>query len=81
MGYTCLVTKSSVFKSNKSQAVRIPKPVALPEHVTHVDVIRQGTARLLVPAGQGWAQFFATPGIDADFLSERRQPLPQVRKR
>ncbi len=74
------MTQSSVFKSNKSQAVRLPKPVALPEHVTRVEVIRQGTARLLVPAGLGWAQFFSTPGIDAGFLTNRKQPEPQVRK-
>lgn len=74
------MTQSSVFKSNKSQAVRLPKPVALPEHVTRVDVIRQGAARLLVPAGEGWAQFFSSPGIDGDFLVDRKQPPPQQRK-
>jgi antitoxin VapB len=74
------MTQSSVFRSNKSQAVRLPKPVALPEHVTRVEVIRQGTARLLVPAGQGWAQFYSTPGIDADFMSDRKQPAPQSRR-
>lgn len=80
MGYTIGMTQSSVFKSNKTQAVRLPKAVALPEHVTKVEVIRQGTARLLVPAGEGWAQFFSTPGIDADFLVDRKQPAPQLRK-
>lgn len=74
------MTQSAVFKSNKSQAVRLPKPVALPDHVTRVEVIRQGTARLLVPAGQGWAQFYSTPGIDADFMEDRKQPAPQSRK-
>ncbi len=75
------MTQTSVFKSNKSQAVRLPKPVALPEHVKRVEVIRQGAARLLVPSGQGWAQFWSTPGIDAKFLAERNQPAPQHRKR
>lgn len=31
--------KAVVFKSNRSQAVRMPKSLALPEDVTHVDVI------------------------------------------
>ncbi len=74
------MTQSTVFKSNKTQAVRLPKAVALPEQVKRVDVIRQGTARLLVPAGTGWDQFYGTPGIDEGFLGNRSQPPPQTRK-
>ncbi|MGH6854156.1 MAG: type II toxin-antitoxin system VapB family antitoxin [Methylococcales bacterium] len=74
------MTQSSVFKSNKSQAVRLPKAVALPEHVKRVEIIRQGTARMILPAGGSWAEFFAGPRIDADFLNNRAQPLPQHRK-
>lgn len=80
LGYTFDMTQSSVFKSNKSQAIRLPKPVALPEHVKRVEVIPQGAGRLIVPAGGSWEAFFAGPRIDEDFLSERRQPHPQVRK-
>jgi antitoxin VapB len=75
------MAQSNVFRSNQTQAIRLAKAVALPEHVKRVDVIRQGTARLIVPAGEGWHQFFAQPPIDDDFLSERNQPLPQTRKR
>ena len=73
------MTKSSVFKSNKSQAVRLPKAVALPDHVKKVEIIAQGTARVIVPAGGTWADFFDGPRIDEDFLSAREQPLPQRR--
>jgi antitoxin VapB len=39
------MTQSTVFKNNKSQAVRLPKPVALPESVKKVDrQIRKGKA-------------------------------------
>ncbi len=31
--------QSTVFKSNKSQAVRLPKPVALPDSVKKVDMV------------------------------------------
>ena len=31
-----------VFKNNKSQAVRLPKPVSLPDTVKEVDIIRLG---------------------------------------
>ncbi|MGH6854071.1 MAG: type II toxin-antitoxin system VapB family antitoxin [Aestuariivirga sp.] len=74
------MTQSSVFKSNKSQAVRLPKAVALPEHVKRVEIIRQGAARMILPAGGSWAEFFAGPRLDADFLSDRMQLPPQRRK-
>ena len=80
LGYTLRMSQTNVFKSNKTQAVRLPKPVALPEHVKRVEVIRQGSGRLLVPAGTGWDQFYSTPGIDGDFLKTRNQPPPQFRK-
>jgi antitoxin VapB len=73
------MTHSTVFKSNKSQAVRLPKAVALPDHVKRVAIVRQGSGRLIVPADGSWEAFFAGPRIDADFLSDRRQPKPQRR--
>jgi antitoxin VapB len=74
------MTHSTVFKSNKTQAVRLPKAVALPDHVTRVNIIRQGNKRLIVPAGGTWADFFAGPRLDDDFLNDRNQPAPQKRK-
>lgn len=73
------MTQSTVFKSNKTQAVRLPKAVALPEHVKRVDIIKQGAARIILPAGGSWEAFFAGPRLDADFLGDRKQPLPQTR--
>jgi len=46
--------RASVFRSNKSQAVRLPKPVALPDSVKKVDIIPLGCGRLIVPAGAAW---------------------------
>jgi antitoxin VapB len=73
------MSRSTVFKSNKTQAVRLPKAVALPEHVKKVEIIAKGSARVILPAGGTWADFFAGPRLDDDFLSERNQPLPQHR--
>jgi antitoxin VapB len=73
------MSQSAVFKSNKTQAVRLPKAVALPEHVKRVNIFAKGNARLIVPAGGNWADFFAGPAIDADFLTDRKQPAPQRR--
>jgi antitoxin VapB len=73
------MSQSTVFKSNKSQAVRLPKAVALPEHVKRVDIIKQGSGRLIVPPGGSWDAFFDDPRLDDDFLTDRVQPAPQRR--
>ena len=71
--------RASVFKSNKSQAVRLPKPVALPDSVKQVDIIPLGRARLIVPAGEAWDSWFEGEGVTDDFMSEREQPDQQER--
>ncbi|MGQ0486272.1 MAG: AbrB/MazE/SpoVT family DNA-binding domain-containing protein [Hyphomicrobiales bacterium] len=53
--------------------------IVLTNVVKRVDIIRHGTGRLIVPAGESWEAFFAGPRLDADFLAERAQPLPQRR--
>lgn len=53
---------ASLFKSNTSQAVRFPKPVAMPESVKRVDIIPIGRARLVVPEGEGWDSWFDGEG-------------------
>jgi antitoxin VapB len=73
------MTQSRIFKSGKMQAVRLPKAVAFPEQVTRVKIIRRGNTRVITPAGGTWEDFFASPPIDKDFLSDRRQPSPHLR--
>ncbi len=45
---------TKVFKSNQSQAVRLPKPVALPENIREVDIVAIGNIRIITPAGKSW---------------------------
>ena len=71
---------ASVFKSNTSQAVRLPKPVALPESVKRVDIIPLGRARLIVPEGEGWDSWFDGEGTTGDFMVQRDQPAEQERE-
>ena len=73
--------KASVFKSNTSQAVRLPKRVALPESVKRVDIIPLGRARLIVPEGEGWDSWFDGEGATGDFMNQRNQPDDQERER
>ena len=72
--------RASVFKSNKSQAVRLPRPVALPESVKQVDIIPLGRARLITPAGEAWDSWFEGDTVSSDFMSEREQPAVQERE-
>lgn len=68
-----------MFKSNKSQAVRLPKPVALPETVKEVQIISLGNARLIVPYGDAWSSWFDDEGVTEDFMQDREQPETQQR--
>jgi antitoxin VapB len=57
---------AAVFKSNRSQAVRIPKDLEFPEGVKKVLVRKVGKALMLAPADAFWDDFFARPGIDIE---------------
>lgn len=72
------MTRTTIFQSNRSQAVRLPKEVAFPEEVKAVTILRDGKRRVIVPADAVWDDFFDAPGVD---LGERDQPAPQVRDR
>lgn len=65
---------ASVFKSNTSQAVRLPKRVALPDSVKRVNIISLGRARLIVPEGESWDSWFDGEGATVDFMIQRNQP-------
>mgnify|MGYP003994924239 FL=1 len=70
----------SVFKSNPSQAIRLPKAVALPESVKRVDIIPVGRGRLILPAGEGWDSWFDQDSVSEDCLLNREQPEDQERE-
>ncbi|KAF1031230.1 MAG: Antitoxin VapB [Pseudomonas sp.] len=72
--------QGSVFRSNRSQAVRLPKAVALPDDVKRVDVIVIGRTRIITPAGESWDSWFDGEGVTADFMAEREQPEEQERE-
>lgn len=71
------MTRTTVFQSNRSQAVRLPKDVAFPAGVREVAILRDGARRVIVPADRTWDDFFAGPGVD---LGERDQPAAPERE-
>lgn len=72
--------QGAVFKSNRSQAIRLPKAAAFPDDVKRVDVVTVGRARIIAPAGEAWDSWFEGAGVSADFMSERDQPAEQERE-
>ena len=73
-----MLTRTSLFLSNRSQAVRLPKAVAFGEGVHEVVIVPDGPRRIIVPAGAAWDDFFDAPGVD---LGTRTQPAMQERER
>jgi antitoxin VapB len=74
------ITQTTVFKSNQTQAVRLPKSVALPDNVKKVTIVAIGNTRIITPAGLTWDQWFENPLISDDFMIERDQPSDQHRE-
>ncbi|EFI6762780.1 toxin-antitoxin system antitoxin VapB [Escherichia coli] len=72
--------ETTVFLSNRSQAVRLPKAVALPEDVKKVEIIAIGRTRIITPAGEFWDSWFDGENVSADFMDIRDQPAMQERE-
>ena len=76
-----IMARSTVFTTNRSQAVLLPKPVALPAAVRQVEITKVGRSRIISPADQSWDLFFDGPRVSDDFMAERRQPIVEERER
>jgi antitoxin VapB len=69
------MTSSTVFTSNGSQMVRLPKAVAFPDDVHQVDILIVGHSRVIVPQSKRWDDLFPSgPRVSEDFMVERQQP-------
>lgn len=74
---------STIFTNNRTQAVRLPAELRLPETVKKVDVRARGNERIISPVGQSWDSFFLNgSSVSEDFMSKRasqeqsdREPL------
>lgn len=73
------MAKTTLFKSNKTQAVRLPKDVAFSEDVKEVEVLVAGESRIITPAKTSWASWFNGEPASDDFMVEREQPEEQER--
>lgn len=74
------MAEAAVFKSNRNQAIRMPKAMEFPEGVKRVDIIQVGESRVITPAGKSWDAWFDGESVSADFMSGREQPDDQERE-
>jgi len=72
-------TTTKLFKSNTTQAVRLPKDVAFPDGVTEVEIRVVGEGRLILPRGRGLAHWLEHGKRIPDF-PDRDQPPMQERE-
>lgn len=74
------MVQTKLFKSNQSQAVRLPKAVAFPLEVKDVEIVVVGNTRIIAPAHQTWDSWFEEPTVSDDFMTDREQPHLQERE-
>lgn len=66
------MTTTTVFINNRSQAIRLPASLRLPDNVKKVDVRARGCERVIAPLGQTWDSFFLDgPQVPDDFMVNR----------
>ena len=75
------MTTTTVFVNNRSQAIRLPAEMRLPDNVKRVDVRARGCERIIAPLGQTWDSFFLSgPDVADDFLDERASQTQSERE-
>ena len=75
------MTIASVFINNRSQAVRMPADLRLPEGVKRVQVRALGSERIISPVDHTWDSFFLNgPEVSDDFMVERAEQVQSERE-
>ena len=75
------MTITSVFTNNRSQAVRLPAELRLPEGVKRVQVRALGSDRIISPVDQTWDSFFMnSTEVSEDFMVERASQAQSERE-
>ncbi len=69
--------ETTIFLSNRSQVIRLPKALELPENIKRVDIIAIGHIRIITPAGTSWNIWFEEAHISKDFMTLRAKPSIQ----
>jgi len=71
----------TVFVNNRTQAVRLPLEVRLPDDVRKVDIRANGHERIIAPLGRRWDSFFLEgAAVSDDFMAERAEQCQSERE-
>ncbi|MEQ1662098.1 MAG: type II toxin-antitoxin system VapB family antitoxin [Thiobacillus sp.] len=65
------MSTTTVFTNNRTQAVRLPADLRLPDGVKQVSIRAHGKERIIAPLESGWDSFF----LEASTVSEDFMPL------
>lgn len=74
------IITTSVFKNNQSQAVRLPKSIALDESIKKVTITAIGKSLVIAPIENTWDDWFVSKSVSEDFMLERAQEPDTVRE-
>jgi len=75
------MTVGTVFINNRSQAVRLPLDVRLPEGIRKVNIRVRGNERIITPLDQNWDSFFlSSPAVSDEFMPERASQFQRERE-
>lgn len=70
------MSRSTVFTNSRSQAIRLPAHLRLPEGVKQVEVRARGCEHIIAPVGQSRDRFFLDdPEAPEDSMPERASPV------
>ena len=62
----------TVFINNRTQAVRLPAELRLPDGIKQVSIRARGHERIISPLSETWDSFFLNgPAVSPDFINER----------
>jgi antitoxin VapB len=75
------MAQGSVFKNNRTQAVRLPAEMRFPDYVKKVMVMVVGKDRILSPSEHSWDSFFLSEeSVSEDFMNERATQIQSERE-
>jgi antitoxin VapB len=81
MTWSLKMTATTVFTNNRSQAIRLPAELRLPDSVKRVDVRARGCERIIAPLGQTWDSFFLSEErVSDDFMATRASQVQPERE-
>lgn len=63
---------TALISNKRSQTVRLPTKLRLPDGVKRVEIRARGRERIITPVGHTWDSFFIDgPQVSEDFMKER----------